>query len=98
MISVPSGLISGCLSFSFWSGVLKCLFVLFQGVDLCFPLVEVSDRRFYLLPVGGAGAVYSEPTAIPGICACPLESVLTGHVCRCPLTAAALEMCVHVLW
>ena len=42
---------------------------------------------------GVAGAVSSEPAVIPGSCTCPLEAVLTGHVCVFPLATDALHMC-----
>ena len=44
------------------------------------------------------GAVFSEPSATPGRCACPLEAVLTGSVCICLLATAALPMYAEVLW
>nr|XP_023490479.1 uncharacterized protein LOC102148720 isoform X3 [Equus caballus]XP_023490480.1 uncharacterized protein LOC102148720 isoform X3 [Equus caballus]XP_023490481.1 uncharacterized protein LOC102148720 isoform X3 [Equus caballus] len=46
---------------------------------------------------GGSGAVYSEPAVIPGVCACPLESMLTGPICDCLLVAAALLMYARAL-
>ena len=65
-------MISGCLSFSFWSGVLIYLFILFDGVDLHLHTEIVSGHRFHLPPLGGStGAIYSEPTMIPSSCACP---------------------------
>ena len=50
---MPSGLISVCLSFSFWSGVLIYLFMLFYQVDLCLLIVIVTGCRFHLPPLGG---------------------------------------------
>ena len=75
-------------------------FILFDGVVLCFCIVMVSGCRFLLPPLGVcvSGAVYSEPTAIPDICACPLESMLTGPICNFQLTATTLQMHVHALW
>ena len=48
--------------------------------------------------VCGAGLVYSKPTVISGTCACSLESLLTGPICDCLLTAAALLTYVQALW
>ena len=47
-----SGLISGCLSFSFWSGELIYFFILFHSVDLCLCILIVSSCSFHLLPLG----------------------------------------------
>ena len=37
------------MSFSFWSGVLIFLFLLFDGVDLCHTRVDVSKRGCVIL-------------------------------------------------
>ena len=49
-------------------------------------------------PGGRSGAVYSEPAMLSGVCACPLESMLTRPICDGPLTAAALLTYAWVLW
>ena len=74
------------------------LFILFDGMDLCFRIVVVSDHRFHLPPLVGAEAVYSELTAIPGSCACPLEAMLTEPICMFLLTTTALQtLCIGAL-
>ena len=52
---MASGLISGCLSFSFLSGVLIYFFIPFDGVDLCHHIVILSGHRFQLPPLRGLG-------------------------------------------
>ena len=79
-ISVPSGLISRCLSFSFWYGILIYFFIPFDGVHLCLCIVRVSSCRFHLSPLGrGAGAVQSEPMLIPVSCAYPSLGYSHNH-------------------
>ena len=95
---MPSWLTSGCLSFSFWYGVLIYLLILFVGVDFSFTYWWYLVADSTCCHCEGAGAVYSEPTAISGICTCPLKSMLTGPVCDCLLTAAALLTYVQALW
>ena len=70
---MPSGLISGCFSFSFWSGVLICHFILLDGVDLCFRIVIVSVHRFHLPALG---QVPQELCILS-----PLQSLSTVPVC-----------------
>lgn len=61
--------------------------MLFDGVEFCCHIVVLSGHRFHLPPLGwGAGDVFSEPTMIPGICACllkvvPIELSASGHCC-----------------
>lgn len=49
MISVPSGLVSGYLSFYFWSGDLIYLLILLYGVDFHFLMVLLSGHSFHVL-------------------------------------------------
>ena len=51
-ISVPSGLVSGYFSYSFWSGALIYLLMLHDGVDFCF-LMFLSGRSCHRLPQDG---------------------------------------------
>ena len=95
---MPSGFISGCLSFSFWSRVLIYHLMLFDGVDLCLCILVVSGHRFHLPPLGQEKAVYSEPAMISGISACPLGSMLTEPLCFCMLSSTALHTYVPALW
>ena len=56
---MTSGLISGYLSFSFWSGVLIYFFILFDEVDFWHCVLVVFGCRFHLLPLcqGGRSCV-----------------------------------------
>ena len=94
---MPSGLISRCLSFSFWSGVLIYFFILFVGVDFGLCIVVVFGHRFHVPPLEGrAAAMSSEPAVTPGRGACLLEALLTGPICVCLLAAGALHRYVQV--
>ena len=51
-ISVSSGLVSGYLSFSFWSGDLMYFLILLNGVDFCLRMALLSGRCCHVPPLG----------------------------------------------
>ena len=51
-MSVSSRLVSGYLSYSFWSGDLVYFLVLLDGVDFCFHIVLFSGHCCHMPPLG----------------------------------------------
>ena len=89
-ISVSSGLISGYLSFSLWSGDLIYCLILLQGVALFFRILALFGCSYYLLPFVGPKSLQVKSQGLnphwAGEGGCfPLHDLRVFSLCSCYL-------------